>query len=205
MLCSVVISVAVLLTNTQLMRLMFGTYQIAANGMAQSIWSMAALVCVAMGPVYITVIGQCMGAGDTEQAELYFKKLTKIALLLAIGWNALVFAATPVLMRFSALEPETKRLTILLVLIHNIFNAVAFPLADPLGKGLRATGDVKFTTAISLFTTIGVRLVFSVLFAIVLNLGVVGIAFAMCLDWSVRGIIFWLRFKGGKWKQYKVI
>lgn len=184
---------------------LFGTYQIAANGMAQSIWSMAALVCVAMGPVYITVIGQCMGAGDTEQAELYFKKLTKIALLLAIGWNALVFAATPVLMRFSALAPETKRLTILLVLIHNIFNAVAFPLADPLGKGLRATGDVKFTTAISLFTTIGVRLVFSVLFAIVLNLGVVGIAFAMCLDWSVRGIIFWLRFKGGKWKQYKVI
>lgn len=184
---------------------LFGTYQIAANGMAQSIWSMAALVCVAMGPVYITVIGQCMGAGDTEQAELYFRKLTKIALLLAIGWNTLVFAATPVLMRFSALEPETKRLTILLVLIHNIFNAVAFPLADPLGKGLRATGDVKFTTAISLFTTIGVRLVFSVLFAIVLNLGVVGIAFAMCLDWSVRGIIFWLRFKGGKWKQYKVI
>ena len=184
---------------------LFGTYQIAANGMAQSIWSMAALVCVAMGPVYITVIGQCMGAGDTEQAERYFKKLTKIALLLAIGWNALVFAATPVLMRFSALEPETKRLTILLVLIHNIFNAVAFPLADPLGKGLRATGDVKFTTAISLFTTIGVRLVFSILFAIVLNLGVVGIAFAMCLDWSVRGIIFWLRFKGGKWKQYKVI
>ncbi len=91
------------------------------------------------------------------------------------------------------------------MLIHNIFNAVAFPLTDPLGKGLRATGDVKFTTAISLFTTIGVRLVFSVLFAIVLNLGVVGIAFAMCLDWSVRGIIFWLRFKGGKWKQYKVI
>ena len=26
---------------------MFGTYQIAANGVAQSIWSMAALVCVA--------------------------------------------------------------------------------------------------------------------------------------------------------------
>ena len=61
------------------------------------------------------------------------------------------------------------------------------------------------TIFINLFTTIGVRLVFSVLFAIVLNLGVVGIAFAMCLDWSVRGIIFWLRFKGGKWKQYKVI
>ena len=184
---------------------LFGTYQIAANGVAQSIWSMASLVCVTMGPVFITVIGQCMGAGDTEQAELYFKKLTKITLLFAAIWNGLVFAATPVLMSFYALEDETKRLTILLVLIHNIFSAVAFPFADPLGKGLRATGDVKFTTAISLFTTIGVRLVFSVLFGIVLDMGVMGIAYAMCLDWIIRGIIFWWRFKQGKWKQCKVI
>ena len=48
---------------------LFGTYQIAANGIAQSIWSVAALISSAMGPVFITVIGQCMGAGDQEQAE----------------------------------------------------------------------------------------------------------------------------------------
>ena len=184
---------------------LFGTYQIAANGVAQSIWSVAALAGVSMGPVFITVIGQCMGAGDIEQAELYFKKLTKITLIFAIIWNGLVFAVTPILMSFYALEEETKRLTILLVLTHNIFSAVAFPFADPLGKGLRATGDVKFTTAISLITTIGVRLVFSILFGIVLDMGVMGIAYAMCLDWVIRGIIFWCRFKRGKWKQCKVI
>lgn len=184
---------------------LFGTYQIAANGVAQSIWSLAALVCVTMGPVFITVIGQCIGAGDIEQAEMYFRKLTKITLVFAIAWNALIFAVTPVFMSFYALEDQTKRLVILLVLIHNIFNAVAFTFADPLGKGLRATGDVKFTTATSLFTTIGVRLIFSMIFGIWLNLGVIGIAFAMCLDWSVRGIIFWWRFKQGKWKTFKVI
>lgn len=184
---------------------LFGTYQIAANGVAQSIWSLAALVCVTMGPVFITVIGQCMGAGDIEQAEMYFRKLTKITLVFAIAWNALIFAVTPVFMSFYALEDQTKRLVILLVLIHNIFNAVAFTFADPLGKGLRATGDVKFITATSLFTTIGVRLIFSMIFGIWLNLGVIGIAFAMCLDWSVRGIIFWWRFKQGKWKTFKVI
>lgn len=184
---------------------LFGTYQIAANGVAQSIWSLAALVCVTMGPVFITVIGQCMGAGDIEQAEMYFRKLTKITLVFAIAWNALIFAVTPVFMSFYALEDQTKRLVILPVLIHNIFNAVAFTFADPLGKGLRATGDVKFTTATSLFTTIGVRLIFSMIFGIWLNLGVIGIAFAMCLDWSVRGIIFWWRFKQGKWKTFKVI
>ena len=184
---------------------MFGTYQIAANGVAQSFWSMAALVCVAMGPVFITVIGQCMGAGDTEAAEYYFHKLLKITLVFATAWNLFIFALTPVVMHFYTLEPETKQLVIWLVLIHNIFNSVAFPFADPLGKGLRACGDVGFTTGISLFTTIGVRLVFSMLFAVVWKMGVIGIAFAMCLDWSMRGIIFWCRFKQGKWKNLKVI
>lgn len=91
------------------------------------------------------------------------------------------------------------------VLLHNLFSALAFPFADPLGKGLRAAGDVRFTTVTSLFPTIGVRLVFSILFAIVLHMGVVGIACAMCLDWVVRGVIFWLRFRQGKWKNYRVI
>ncbi len=184
---------------------LFGTYQIAANGVAQSLWNMSALVCVSMGPVYITVIGQCMGAEHTEQAEQYFKKLTKITILFALLWNGLIFAITPFLMQFYALSEETKDLVILLVLIHNIFNTISFPLADPLGKGLRAAGDVKFTTVISLFTTIGVRLLFAVLLGIYCNLGVMGIAYAMCLDWTIRGIIFWIRFKSDIWKHFKVI
>ncbi len=184
---------------------MFGTYQIAANGVAQSIWSMAALVCVAMGPVYITVIGQCMGAGDIRQAEYYFYKLTKITVAFASIWNLLIFAATPVVLHFFAISDQAKSLTVWLVLLHNIFSAAVFPFADPLGKGLRACGDVKFTTAISLFTTIGVRLVLSVIFALWLQMGVMGIAVAMCLDWTTRGIIFWARFKQGKWKHFKVI
>ncbi|MDO4292966.1 MAG: MATE family efflux transporter, partial [Eubacteriales bacterium] len=166
---------------------LFGTYQIAANGVAQSIWSVASLVCVTMGPVFITVIGQCMGSGDIPAAEYYFKKLTRITVIFAVIWNGLIFAAVPFVMSLYTLADETKRLVVLLVLVHNLFSAVVFPFADPLGKGLRATGDVAFTTIISLFTTIGIRLIFSVIFGIWMKLGVMGIAYAMCLDWTIRG------------------
>lgn len=184
---------------------LFGTCQIAANGIAQSIWSLAALVCVTMGPVFITVIGQCMGAGDVEQAEHYFHKLLKITLLLSVVWNTVVFALTPVIMPFFDVAPETRSLTVSLVLIHNIFNCVAFPFADPLGKGLRAAGDVKFTMVWSIVTTIGERLLFSVLFAVVLDMGVTGIAAAMCLDWCIRAAVFLFRLKEGKWKRFQLI
>jgi putative MATE family efflux protein len=184
---------------------LFGTYQIAANGVAQSIWSLAALSGVSMGPVFITVIGQCMGSKDVDGAEYYFKKLLKITLILSAVWNLLILALTPAFLHFYAIEPETKQLVIKLVILHNVFNTVAFPFCGALGNGLRAAGDVKFTMWMSIFTTVAVRLVFSWIFAVLLNLGVMGIAWAMCMDWTVRGVIFFFRLHGGKWKQFQVI
>lgn len=184
---------------------LFGTYQIAANGIAQSIWSMAALVGVTMGPVFITVIGQCMGAGDVSAAEYYFKKLLKITVLSSLIWNTLIFAATPLLMMAFDLTAQTRDLVILLVLVHNICNALAYPFSGPLGNGLRAAGDIKFTMFVSIASTIGGRLLFSLLFGIVLNLGVMGIAYAMCLDWAIRAVIFYTRLKLGKWKNFQII
>lgn len=187
------------------MAALFGTYQIAANGVAQSIWSLAALAGVAMGPVFITVIGQCMGNGDTEAADEYFKKLTRITLLLSSAWNLLIFLLTPLFLRFYALELETKRLVILLVLIHNLFNAAAYPFSGALSNGLRAAGDVKFTMYVSVFSTIAVRLLLSWVFGMVLHMGVIGIAAAMVCDWVLRAAVFFWRQRSGRWKSFRVI
>ncbi len=91
------------------------------------------------------------------------------------------------------------------IALFGTYQAVIFPFADPLGKGLRATGDVRFTMGISLFTTIGVRLILSILLGIWCDLGVIGIALAMCLDWLIRAIIFWIRYKKGTWQKFQVI
>ena len=184
---------------------LFGTYQIAANGVAQSIWSLAALAGVAMGPAFITVIGQCMGNHDTQAADYYFRKLSKITLLLSSAWNLLIFILTPVFLCFYALEPETKQLVIWLVLIHNVFNAVAFPFSGALSNGLRAAGDVKFTMYVSVISTIAGRLFLSWLLGIVLHMGVIGIAVAMVCDWVIRAVIFIWRQKSGKWKEFEVV
>ena len=93
----------------------------------------------------------------------------------------------------------------ILVIIHNTFNALFYPLSCALSNGLRAAGDVKYTMYVSIFSTIGCRVVFSILFGICLDLGVIGIASAMCLDWMIRAAFFWARFRSGKWKEFRVI
>ena len=184
---------------------LFGTYQIAANGVAQSIWSLAALAGVAMGPVFITVIGQCMGNGNTEAAEYYFKKLTKLTLLISAAWNFIIFILAPVFLRFYLLEPETKQLVVWLVLIHNVFNAAAYPFSGALSNGLRAAGDVKFTMYVSVASTVAVRLFLSYLLGVTLQMGVIGIALAMVCDWVVRAVLFIWRERTGRWKDFQVI
>ena len=117
----------------------------------------------------------------------------------------LVFLLTPVFLRFYALEPETKQLVIYLVLIHNLFNAAAFPFSGALSNGLRAAGDVKFTMYVSVISTVAVRLLLSCILGIALQMGVIGIAIAMVCDWIIRAVLFFWRQKSGKWKNFRVI
>lgn len=184
---------------------LFGTYQIAANGVAQSIWSLASIMGLAMAPVYTTVIGQCMGARDIDAANFYFKKLNKITLILSIVWNIFVFAITPLIIRYSAISAEAKSLVIWLVLINNIFNGLAYPFAGSLGNGLRAAGDVKFTMLTSISLTIAARLFFSALFGLIFGWGVIGVALGMSMDLVFRGIIFIRRYHSQKWTQFHLI
>lgn len=184
---------------------LFGTSQIAANGVAQSFWSLAALIGVAMGPAYITVVGQCMGAKDTGAAEYYMKKLLKITFVSSVLWNGVILAATPLILRLYDLPDSTKSLVFILVLIHNIFNSVAFPVSAPFSNGLRAAGDVKYTMYVSVFTTVVVRVILSVILGIWMNLGVIGIAFAMAGDWCIRAFLMYHRYRSGKWKSFRLI
>ena len=184
---------------------LFGTYQIAANGVAQSIWSLASIMGLAMAPAYTTVIGQCMGARDIPAANYYLKKLNTITLVLSIAWNALVFAITPLIVRYSAISPEAKSLVVWLVLINNIFNALAYPFAGSLGNGLRAAGDVRFTMIVSVTLTIAARLLFSALFGLWFGWGVIGVAVGMSMDLVFRGIIFIWRYRSQKWTQFQLV
>lgn len=184
---------------------LFGTVQIAANGVAQSFWSLAALMGTAMGLAFVTVIGQCMGAGDIKAAEYYTKKLLKITLVASILWNLLILLAAPIVLKGYAVSDETARLVVILILIHNVFNALFYPLSGALANGLRAAGDVKFTMYVSIFSTIACRVLFSAISAIWFQMGVIGVTFAMCLDWGLRACLFWKRFRSGKWKDFQVI
>lgn len=184
---------------------LFGTTQIAANGIAQSFWSLGALAGMALGPAFVTVIGQIMGARDIEAAKYYMMKMLRISYLVTAVWNILLIFVVPFALNLYAISQETRDLVILLVIIHNIFQSLVFSVTAPFANGIRATGDVKFVAAISVMSTVIVRVALSVVLGIWLQLGVIGIAIAMVSDWTIRAIILLMRYKSNKWQAFQVI
>ena len=161
----------------------FGTSQIAANGIGQTLWSLAACMCTSMNPVFITVVGRCMGAGDADAAAWYMRKLTRLSLILSTLWNALVLLLVPAILPLYAVTAETRHYIWVIVIIHNIFAALVQPFAMPLSSGLRAAGDVQFSLWSSLLCTVLFRTALSFILGLWLNMGIVGISWAMVLDW----------------------
>ena len=183
----------------------FGTSQIAANGIGQTLWSLAACMCTSMSPVFITVVGRCAGAGDRDACAWYMRKLTRLSLVLSTAWNIMVTLLVPAILPLYAITAETRRFIWIIVLIHNAFAALVQPFAMPLSSGLRAAGDVQFSLWSSLLCTVVVRTALSFVLGLWLNMGIVGIAWAMVLDWCLKAVLDMIRFKGGKWRDKQVI
>lgn len=184
---------------------LFGTVQIAANGVAQSFWSMASLFCIAFGYAFVTVIGQCMGAEDIDAANYYNKKLLRITYMGSVVWNLLIMILTPLVLMLYSLSEDTRNLVILLVIIHGVFNMTLCSVAFSLSNGLRAAGDIKFTMYASIFATVVCRVFFSIVFGIWMNLGVIGICLAMVGDWLVKAVLILIRYYSRKWTKFQVI
>lgn len=183
----------------------FGTAQIAANGIGQTIWSLAAVIVSCMTPVFITCIGQCMGSGDKEAADYYLWKLMRITTMLSFIWNIFILACLPLILPLYSISEETRRLLIIIVIIHNAFCGTIGAFFGPMSAGLRAAGDVRFTMYASILCTVIFRTGMSFLLCLVFRMGVIGIACAMVMDWALKAVLMTMRYRSGKWNQHELI
>lgn len=183
----------------------FGTSQIAANGVANSIDMIAIIVVNAMNLAMITVVGQCRGAKEDGQAEYYTRKLMKISYAATGILGVLVIICLPLIRNFYQLSDETWRLACILVVMHNILAFFLHPTSFNLANSLRASGDAKITMYIGIGSMIVFRLGTAWLLGIVFQMGIIGVWIAMGMDWLARSVVFVVRYKSSKWRKIYVI
>ena len=178
----------------------FGTVQIAANAVANNLDGMGVIPGKALSLAMITVVGQCVGARDYEQAVHYTRKLTLWAYLTMGLFNGAILLFLRPLVGIYELSGATMELAIQLVTIHAGCAIFFWPLSFVLPNALRAANDVKFTMIVSILSMAVWRLGFSYLLCVRMGWGAVGVWIAMIIDWVCRVTCFVLRFRSGVWK-----
>ena len=185
----------------------FGTSAVAANAIANSISGVINVPGSAMGLAIITVIGRCIGAGDTRQAVHYTKLLVGCSYLSMLIMGSALFFSTDFLVTLFNLSPEAMAMASQVLKFCAIANMLFWPMAFTLPNSLRAAGDAVFTMVVSLTTMFVCRVALSYVFACSwgLGLGLLGVWLAMFCDWIVRAVCFLWRYWRGSWKKIHVI
>jgi len=178
----------------------FGTVQIAANAVANNLDSFGCIPGQGMQLAMITVIGQCIGAGDDEQTLYYARKMMRLTYVLSAAANLLVITTMPLTLRlYPSLSREALELAFVLVLIHTGIGILIWPSSFVLPNILKAGGDARFTMAVSMISMVVMRIVFSYILAVGFGLGAIGVWISMIMDWIFRSAFFFVRYKKGKW------
>ena len=179
----------------------FGTSQIAANGVANSLDSMGWIVGQAMSLAMITVIGRCVGAGEEGQVRYYTKKLLGETYFYTAVINSIILLLLPWILQIYGLGEETTRLSYILVMIHDGMAIFLWPASFVLPNMLRACNDVKYTMVVSIFSMITFRIGFSYVFGVHMGWMAVGVWAAMVIDWVFRVLCFVGRYLAGTWRK----
>lgn len=192
-----------LLTQTFIVQL--GTLAIAANAIANSFVMLLQIGPVALSIAIVTVVGQCLGRRNVVDARKFITAFLGMGALIFIVSAALVLPLFPILIRLFNPEQEIIATIFTLVFICAVTQPFLWPHSFILPSSLRAAGDSTFTTMTSLLTMWSIRVVLGYVLGISFGFGIVGVWVAMVIEWSVRALIFTLRFRGEKWYRRELV
>jgi len=190
---------------TQRIFAVFGTAAIAANAIASLVNSFSFMPGTAFGLALLTIVGQCVGAGDYQEVKKQVFKIMKIAYISLIIISALTYVFMEPLVSLFNLSREAHEAAKSFLRVHCISMGLGWAMSFVLPSALRAAGDARYVMIAASISMWTVRVCFSYLFAFTLGFGPLGVWLAMGADFFTRGASYFLRWIRGKWQGKQVI
>ena len=182
-----------------------GTLAIGTNAITASVTSLFMIPANTFSLSVITVVGQCIGNKDIRQAR---KAIRSFSVLTSLSILLMAMFVLPFLRNIVMLYHPAEEIIGTILLISFVNTAAQFllwPASFLLPAALRAAGDARFTSVVSMLSMWLFRVVFGYVAGVILGWGVMGVWIAMQAEWGVRGIVFFLRVRGDRWYKHKVL
>ena len=183
-----------------------GTAAIAANAVANTTTTFLNIPANAISMAALTIVGQCLGADEKDQAVYYARRLLLLAYIGAWVMNisAFLFGNRLMLSLFN-LSPEAVAAALEVMVWFNFVSLILWPASFTLPNILRAAGDATYTMGVSVVSMWVFRVGFCYVMVLGFHGGLLSIWMGMYLDWAFRSLCFFVRFVSGKWLEKSVI
>ena len=182
-----------------------GTTAIAAQAMTNMLEMLNGTAVIGVGIGLMTVVGQSLGAGRKDEAVYYMKKLMIFSEVFLIACCAVVYVLARPITMIGGMEAKSAEMCLDMMFWITIVKPIVWMFAFIPAYGMRAAGDVKFSMITSCITMWTFRFCLCVYLIRVCGMGPMAVWIGMFTDWTVRAIVFGLRFKSGKWMEHKVV
>ena len=175
-----------------------GTTAIAANSLSITAESLCYMPGYGISTAATTLIGQSIGARRTDLTGKIAWMITGLGSGIMACSGALMFLAAPLMISLLSPDPAVQALGAQVLRIE----AFAEPLygASIVATGvLRGAGDTLIPSIMNLFSMWAVRIPLG--FFLSRFMGLAGYWTAMCTELCVRGLIYLLRLRFGRWNR----
>jgi len=180
-----------------------GTVALAAHAVALRAESISFMPGFGFAVAGTTLVGQGLGARDPKRAERsgYLTYQMAAYLMTVMGLIFILFPQP--LIRLFTDDPGVVRMAVApLRIVGFIQPLLAAGMVFP--GSLRGAGDTRFPMIVTSVVIWSIRVPAALLLGLALGMGLPGAWLGMATDNALRGIIFFLRFRGGRWKLMKV-
>jgi putative MATE family efflux protein len=183
----------------------FGTAAMAGNAVAGVVNSFSFMPGSACGMALLTVVGQCVGAGDYGAAKKQCKRIMKITYAITAVFSLFIWIFRGPLIGIFNLSPAAYEFGQVFLQLHCIAMILAWPLSFALPNALRAAGDARYVMWVATISMWTVRVSMAYIFTFALGLGPLGVWLAMGCDFVSRGSFYLGRWLRGRWQEKRVI
>lgn len=192
-----------MLVQTYIVQL--GTISIAANAISNSAFAILYSAGLAVSTLATTIVGQCIGAGEKKLARHYGRKMVWLGTAINLLSIVIFFPFMPLILKLYQAPKETVSIIYKLLITAIIPMPFFWSFSNVLPSVLRSAGDATFTSVVSLITMWAVRVGLGYVFTISLGFNVQGIWICMGIEWVVRTVVFYLRYRSDVWLNKNAI
>jgi MATE family multidrug resistance protein len=180
-----------------------GTVAVAANTVVLRAESFAFMPGLGFAVASTALVGQSLGACDPRRAERVGYVAFQLAALVTGALGLIIVLAPQPFIRLFTADPgviQTAILPLRIICAVEAPQAAAFVFAG----GLRGAGDTLYPMLVTFAVIWAIRVPAALILGLALGLGLAGAWAGMAFELSLRGLIYFLRFRRGRWKLIEV-